>query len=123
MSILRIVTTARMCAEGSRGSRPARSPRRAGGLDRIAPQRTGLGVLQRPGGSRNALARYVLYRSYVLLDSLPIEPISHPIRACVPLGKAQRLDRQAYESPALPLSYSATAAKFIERDPERQPTE
>ena len=50
-----------------------------------------------------------------------IEPISHPIRAWVPLGKAQRLDRQAYESPALPLSYSAVLSKLIESDPERQP--
>jgi hypothetical protein len=50
-----------------------------------------------------------------------IEPISHEIRAWLPLGKAQRLDGQAYESPALPLSYSAAIAKLIERDPERQP--
>ena len=66
--------------------------------------------------------RYALYRSYVLSPWPPIEPISHLIRAWVPLGKAQRLDRQAYESPALPLSYSATAIKIIERDPRRQPT-
>ena len=65
--------------------------------------------------------RYALYASYVLLAKPPIEPISYQIRACVPLGKAQRLDREAYESPALPLSYSAAALKLIERDPERQP--
>jgi hypothetical protein len=65
--------------------------------------------------------RYALYASYVLLSRRSIEPISHAIRAWVPLGKAQRLDRVAYESPALPLSYSAAAIKLIERDPERQP--
>ena len=65
--------------------------------------------------------RYALYRSYVLLAGWPIEPISHAIRAWVPLTKAQRIEEVTYESPALPLSYFATAAKFIERDPERQP--
>jgi hypothetical protein len=59
--------------------------------------------------------RYALYPSYVLLARWLIEPISHPIRAWLPLGKAQRLDGEAYESPALPLSYSATAIKLIER--------
>jgi hypothetical protein len=29
--------------------------------------------------------------------------------------------REAYESPALPLSYSAADVKLTERDPERQP--
>jgi len=41
----------------------------------------------------------------------PIEPITEHIPDQVPLGKAQRLDREAYESPALPLSYSAAASK------------
>jgi len=54
-----------------------------------------------------------VYRSYVLLDSSTIEPISGLIPDQVPLGKAQRIDRRAYESPALPLSYSATAADSI----------
>jgi hypothetical protein len=56
----------------------------------------------------------------VLLARRPIEPISHPIRAWVPLTKAQRIEEVTYESPALPLSYSAAATKLIERDPERQ---
>jgi hypothetical protein len=50
-----------------------------------------------------------------------IEPITEQVPDQVPLGKAQRLDGQAYESPALPLSYSAGVTKLIERDPERQP--
>jgi len=58
---------------------------------------------------------YALYRSYVLLDRRPIEPISHPIRAWVPLGKAQRIEELTYESPALPLSYSAVVYKLTER--------
>jgi hypothetical protein len=66
--------------------------------------------------------RYALYRSYVLLVSPPIEPISHPIRAWLPLTKAQRIEELTYESPALPLSYSAADVKNIERDPERQPS-
>jgi hypothetical protein len=41
----------------------------------------------------------VLYRSYVLLALPPIEPISHPIRAWFPLGKALRIDEVTYESP------------------------
>ena len=65
--------------------------------------------------------RYALYRSYVLLSSLPIELISGGIPDQVPLGKAQRLGGQAYESPALPLSYSAVPSKLIERDLDRQP--
>jgi hypothetical protein len=67
------------------------------------------------------LFRYVLYRSYVLLVEPVIEPITERIPDQVPLGKAQRLDGRAYESPALPLSYSAAGIKLIERDPERQP--
>jgi len=66
--------------------------------------------------------RYVLDRSYVLLARLPVEPISHPICAWLPLGKAQRLGSEAYESPALPLSYSAAANRISERHSERQPT-
>jgi hypothetical protein len=62
----------------------------------------------------NVLMRYALYRSYVLLANLPIEPISHPIRAWAALRKAQRIEEVTYESPALPLSYSATVAKVTE---------
>jgi hypothetical protein len=61
------------------------------------------------GSRRNRRFRYALYRSYVLLRSTPMEPISHPIRAWVPLTKAQRIEDVTYESPALPLSYSAGA--------------
>jgi len=42
-------------------------------------------------------ARYALYRSYVLLAKPPIELISHPIRAWVPLGKAQRIEEVTYD--------------------------
>ena len=49
-----------------------------------------------------------------------IEPITEHIPDQGPIGKAQRIDRLAYESPALPLSYSASAIKLIERYPERQ---
>jgi hypothetical protein len=42
-------------------------------------------------------ARYALYRSYVLLARPPIEPISHPIRAWLPLGKAQRIEEVTYD--------------------------
>jgi hypothetical protein len=49
----------------------------------------------------------VLYGSYVLLAKPQIEPITEQVPDQIPLRKAQRLDRQAYESPALPLSYSA----------------
>jgi len=62
----------------------------------------------------------VLYPSYVLLGRAPLEPITEQVLDQVPLGKAQRIDRLAYESPALPLSYSASAIKLIERYPERQ---
>ena len=65
--------------------------------------------------------RYVLYRSYVLLAAPQIEPITEQVADQIPLGKAQRLHREAYESPALPLSYSANEIKLIERDPQRQP--
>jgi hypothetical protein len=41
--------------------------------------------------------RYALYQSYVLLAKPPIEPISHPIRALVPLGKAQRIEEVTYD--------------------------
>jgi hypothetical protein len=37
-----------------------------------------------------------------------------------PLGKAQRIEGATYESPALPLSYSARLHKIIERDEQRQ---
>jgi hypothetical protein len=47
--------------------------------------------------------RYALYRSYVLLVQPPIEPISHPIRAWLPLGKAQRIEEVTYD----PLLYLA----------------
>jgi hypothetical protein len=50
----------------------------------------------------------------VLFVNSQIEPISEHLPDQVPLGKAQRLDRQAYESPALPLSYSAAASKLTE---------
>jgi hypothetical protein len=65
--------------------------------------------------------RYALYRSYVLFVNSQIEPISEHIHDQFPLGKAQRLDRQADESPALPLSYSAVVIKLIERGRGRQP--
>ena len=67
--------------------------------------------------------RYVLYRSYVLLATPQIEPITEHIPDQIRLGKAQRLDREAYESPALPLSYSAAEFKFTERDLRQQPLE
>jgi len=59
--------------------------------------------------------RYALYRSYVLLCQPSIELISEQLPDQVPLGKAQRLSREAYESPALPLSYSAVVFKLTER--------
>ena len=58
----------------------------------------------------------------MLFPSRPIEPISEQIPDQVPLGKPQRFDGEAYESPALPLSCSAAVVKLIERDRERQPT-
>jgi hypothetical protein len=62
----------------------------------------------------------VLYGSYVLLGWTQIQPISDQIPDQAPLGKAQRSNGETYESPALPLSYSANEIKLIERDPERQ---
>ena len=41
--------------------------------------------------------RYALYRSYVLYARPTIEPISHPIRAWLPLGKAQRIEVMTYD--------------------------
>jgi hypothetical protein len=65
----------------------------------------------------------VLYPSYVLLASPHIEPITEQFPDQVPLGKAQRLDREAYESPALPLSYSAVVPKLTELNLSQQPLE
>jgi hypothetical protein len=65
--------------------------------------------------------RYVLYRSYVLLAMAPIEHISERIRAQLPSSEPQRIDQEAYESPALPLSYSAAVVKITEHDQSRQP--
>ena len=62
------------------------------------------GTVTEPSGRR---IRYALYRSYALLSSPTIEPISGGIPDHVPLGRAQRSGWEAYESPALPLSYSA----------------
>ena len=70
------------------------------------------GVSHLPGPPFLA-CRYALYRSYVLLAQPSTEPISHPIRGRVPLGKAQRIEELTYESPALPLSYSAKAADSL----------
>jgi hypothetical protein len=64
--------------------------------------------------------RYALDRSYVLFVTSRIEPISHPIRAWSPLGKPQRIEEVTYESPALPLSYSAEESKLTEHDLDRQ---
>ena len=58
----------------------------------------------------------------MLLGSSTIEPITGRLSEPIPFGEAQRIEEVTYESSALPLSYSATAAKFIERDPERQPS-
>ena len=55
------------------------------------------------------------------MSSPPIEPMSEHIPDQFPLGKAQRLGRRAYESPALPLSYSAVGSKLTEHDPSQQP--
>jgi len=63
----------------------------------------------------------VLYPSYVLLNLPPIEPITEHIPDQTPLGKAQRFDLQANESPALPLSYSAVVRNLTERVPTPQP--
>jgi hypothetical protein len=42
--------------------------------------------------------RYALYPSNVLLASPQIEPITGQVPDQIPLGKAQLLDREAYES-------------------------
>jgi hypothetical protein len=49
----------------------------------------------------------------VLLENSAIEHISEQIRAQFPRLKAQRIEEVTYESPALPLSYSAT--RFVLR--------
>ena len=54
----------------------------------------GCGIRPAP---QQAEIRYVLYPSYVLLASPQIEPITEQFPDQVPLGKAQRLDREAYE--------------------------
>ena len=72
----------------------------------------------RRGGMRSR--SYVLYGSYVLLGWTQIQPISEQIPDQAPLAKAQRSNGEAYESPALPLSYSAADVKNIERHQERQ---
>jgi hypothetical protein len=59
-----------------------------------------------PSISSKSRIRYVLYRSYVLLAR---PPITEQIPDELTIGKAQRLDREAHEPPALPLSYSAAA--------------
>jgi len=63
---------------------------------------------------RNGPIRYALYQSYVLLAAPQIEPITEQVAKQIPLGQAQRLDGEAYESPALPLSYSAESSKLTE---------
>jgi hypothetical protein len=65
----------------------------------------------------------VLYGSYVLLGWTQIQPISEQIPDQAPLGKAQRSNGEAYESPALPLSYSAVEVKLTEHDLRQQPLE
>ncbi len=103
---------------GHDGSNPSSRPTDRFGRRRAASSPVTKSVRRRVrpsagiGLSRKSQARYALFRSYVLLLEPPIEPISHPIRASLPLGKAQRIDRQAYESPALPLSYSAIVERI-----------
>ena len=64
----------------------------------------------------------MLDRSYVLLSSPPVKPISEPIPDQSPLVKPQRIEEVTYESPALPLSCSAAVElKLTERDGRRQP--
>ena len=67
--------------------------------------------------------RYALYRSYVLLSDPPIEPITEHILDQFPLRKAQRLGGRAYESPALPLSYSASAGILPQAHSEPLPAQ
>ena len=50
-----------------------------------------------------------------------MQPTCGQIPGQNPLGKAERTDGRAYESPALPPRNSATVAKLAERDPEREP--
>jgi hypothetical protein len=63
----------------------------------------------------------VLNRSYVLLGKAAIEHISEQIRAQVPRSEAQRIEELTYESPALPLSYSAT--RFVLRSTRKLSTD
>jgi hypothetical protein len=60
--------------------------------------------------------RYVLSRSYVLLGLATIGHITEQIRAHFLSSEPQRIDPDAYESPALPLSYSAAVSKSNERE-------
>jgi hypothetical protein len=91
----------------------ARSPRRA----QRHPSVSTMGRTQvDESGMRSNL-------SYVLLNWPRIEPITERIPDQIPLGKAQRLGREAYESPALPLSYSAIESQLTEHDPSQQPQE
>jgi hypothetical protein len=92
----------------------------------LSANRQSVIAAHRRGPGRALLAehgpfRYALYRSYALLGLAPIEPITEHIPDRLPLRKAQRSGGEAYESPALPLSYSATVVQFTERDPGRQP--
>jgi hypothetical protein len=70
------------------------------------------GMVTRRLGRANHPFRYALDLSYVLSASPQIEPITEEVPDQIPLGEAQRIDRQAYESPALPLSYSAVVIKL-----------
>jgi hypothetical protein len=109
------------------GESPSRSTPSVYARQSTVPSRPARGVGRQVAERTTSVAirrqhvRYVLYRSYVLLARPPIEPISEHIPDQVPLGKAQRIEELTYESPALPLSYSAVAIKLTERDPERQP--
>jgi hypothetical protein len=94
------------------------SPRRP--IGSAYSHRTG-GARPRIGGRNIGLSRYALNRSYVLLGLASIEPITDQIPDRPPLGKAQRIEELTYESPALPLSYSATTAKLTERALPGQP--
>jgi hypothetical protein len=58
-------------------------------------------------------------RSIRVMGSWPrpqIEPITEQIPDQIPLGEAQRLDGEAYESPALPLSHPAAAGILPQAD-------
>jgi hypothetical protein len=102
----------------ARGRQSSRDPR-LGSNPPKAPRRDALTSRLTRRDERQI--RYVLYRSYVLFVNSQIEPISEHLPDQVPLGKAQRLDREAYESPALPLSYSAAVCKLTERAAGPQP--